>query len=109
MRADGCAVAGSSASRAAARSIALKVETISSFVAVQQYCDPAGPKTTPCCLVIAWEMNYTPDGAKAGDRRRGEVVPAPIAVSVTGFRSIAREREAGTQNEICRTKPISPG
>jgi hypothetical protein len=40
-------------------------------------------------------------------RRRGEAVSAPIAVSVTGFRSVTRAREAAAQNEICRTKPIS--
>ena len=41
-------------------------------------------------------------------RRRGETVSAPIAVSVTGFRSVTRAGEAGAKNEICRTKPISP-
>ena len=40
-------------------------------------------------------------------RRRGEVVPAPIAVSVTGFRSVTRTEEAAAKKEICRTKPIS--
>jgi hypothetical protein len=39
-------------------------------------------------------------------KRRGEFVPAPIAVSVTGFRSIARPEEVAAKNEIFRTKPI---
>lgn len=41
-------------------------------------------------------------------KRRGELVPAPIAVSVTGFRSVQRAGGDGNRSENFRTKPISP-
>jgi hypothetical protein len=39
-------------------------------------------------------------------RRRGEAVPAPIAVSVTGFRSVQRAEGSAERSENFRTKPI---
>lgn len=42
-------------------------------------------------------------------RRRGEIVPAPIAVAVTGFRPVTPGGEAAAKSENFRTKPISPG
>jgi len=40
-------------------------------------------------------------------RRRGEAVPAPIAIAVTGFRGVDRAGEAAAKSENFRTKPIS--
>jgi hypothetical protein len=40
-------------------------------------------------------------------RRRGEAVPAPVAVSVTGFRSVQRAGGGAERSENFRTKPIS--
>ena len=42
-------------------------------------------------------------------KRRGEEVPAPIAVAVTGFRPVERAGRATANSEIFRTKPISLG
>ena len=42
-------------------------------------------------------------------KRRGEDVPAPIAVAVTGFRPVERAGRATANSEIFRTKPISAG
>jgi hypothetical protein len=42
-------------------------------------------------------------------RRRGEDMPAPIAVAVTGFRSVERAGGATTTIENCETKPILSG
>ena len=41
-------------------------------------------------------------------RRRGEAVPAPLTVAITGFRRAVRAEEASAKNEISRTKPILP-
>lgn len=41
-------------------------------------------------------------------RRRGEAVPAPLTIAVTGFRGTVRAEEAAAQSENCRTKPILP-
>jgi hypothetical protein len=42
-------------------------------------------------------------------KRRGEDVPAPIAVAVTAFRPVARTGAAVATSENFRTKPILPG
>lgn len=41
-------------------------------------------------------------------RRRGENVPAPLTIAVTGFRGTVRAEEAVPESEICQTKPILP-
>jgi hypothetical protein len=40
-------------------------------------------------------------------KRRGELVPAPLAIAVSGFRPAARAEGPGAKSEIFRTKPIS--
>ena len=40
--------------------------------------------------------------------RRGEIVPAPMAVAITGFRPIERAREPAVISENFRAKPSSP-
>lgn len=40
-------------------------------------------------------------------KRRGELVPAPLAIAVSGFRPAARAEGPGATSENFRTKPIS--